>query len=1781
MRLSRLVLGLALALSASLHAGQPAGANLCPNGGFEVAIDARATDGKPVTWGTHIGKGKVDFAVVEQGARSGNRCAYIHAHKPDPSGYWCSPRIPVEGGQQYLFRCWFKSKDVEPSRRGIVFSLNFRTAEGKACGWPGDQAEPFTQPWTKLEFLAYASPRAAYVNLVIGLADSPGELWIDDIHFATTGKTFPLAPQTDAIQAQPFPQHWLPDKSIGLIQRETHPLLFLIQNAKLKAVGSPAIGLLLPDGIIPVGGDYRVAPPARGEPVEHDGKKLTRWVCPVADNRHLRKTYDYYRGSLVCLRAAAPVGEHQAFYFFTCDQESQPPQPVTIKVLPPLPKPPELKRYHIGFLLPDAYRAGGKALAGFADLYAHTGMNVCTFSVDRDPTTLSGYLKQRGVLRHFLLQGTGIVYDCAYGNRDPGIAAIGADGKPMLRGLCPTYAGARGTHFEQMPLEGIIARWVRADAMDGFTINWEPPGPFKLDVCCFCPRCLDAFAKQAGIPRAELDRLGAKGIVEKHKAQWARFRAETEGRIAKAYYDKAEELGREVGRKIMFIPWTAPTRFDPPRPTQGQIDEHILGGDVEHPFYYHQWVHAYGPFTYAYYDVLYERWRGHHASTVRHAQQAVAFAKAQDPDAPRPVWLGIEGVQKGSRNTLCWATSPAQMEVEIVCALAEGCRGIYVYTGRGMDGHFYTAAARAVRRAALLEGYPESPVADGVALEPRGFRCEPRYISHLAHAKLFDNGRTKILLLASLQFKRTFAFTVKLPAIADGQYRVADPIVSKPLGGKAAWTGNELRRGVAVTLRPGDVRTYVLDAARPIGNLLANPSFVTATPDGKLEAWAIPPKAASACSRTNEDGQDNNACLRFRLAAAAVVPPATQGFACQPHTDYVLAAWFKSDGRLRPAVWLAAEGDDPTRVVAVVADGAASWVRKTMRFNSGRLRRMRAEVYADAATAGKSPRPVGPGRALVDCVEVVKAAELADDAELKALALKPPGPNIARGKPYTWNRPPNYKHCKDDADTTQLTDGEYTVGYFWAQTPTVGWQNVRPLMITIDLGKAEPIAGVSYNLGAGTAGVAWPNAIAILVSDDGKTFYDAGELTELAAARGLPPYERYAIVRYFTDRLAARGRFVRFVVSAPGYCFCDEIEVYRGPDRLLTAAPRGEPVRDVRKLLAARTTRGGARLRVQADIRQVRERAQVAPLDAATRKRLLDKLQELSTRAATMDVRVDEDFKAVAPLNALHEAVIAQHAPVLRAHGLSGMVAWHRCRWDPLGIFDRPSQEDLEPFRLRARMMRGEYRAEVLNLTNATDTALEVRLTLEGMPDGARPDWIEPHEVLFVDTVYRRFIADPIVPLGTVGEACAVRVPAGMTKQVWLRFHPTDVPPGDYTGRVVLATPGLPAMRLPLTVHVSKLRFPKQPALSLCLCDYTDHPSYDLKLLGDMDKAVANLQAHFVDNTWAHASTAAIPTPGHFDAQGNLAKPLDFSRFDRWVKRWRGTPRVYTVFLNLGRHFAGVSLAHPQLEKRVSAWAAAWRKHVVELGLPPDRISVLIMDEFSTDEQARRITQWAKAIKAGYPDILILETICDQQPHKSKVQELYEITDILMPPLPHYYAGGEPVRKFYADLVAKGKRLWTYHNGTNTTSDPYQHQRVQEWECWVNGMTGSGYWAYCDAGGNGSWNPYAATSTNYSPAYISRDAIADGKHWEAIREGTQDYEYLRMLRDRIAQLRKRGVPAAVLREAETLLREAPRRVVRGTQGNSSAKVWTTPKDRTVADKECARLLDMLERLSAM
>jgi hypothetical protein len=257
--------------------------------------------------------------------------------------------------------------------------------------------------------------------------------------------------------------------------------------------------------------------------------------------------------------------------------------------------------------------------------------------------------------------------------------------------------------------------------------------------------------------------------------------------------------------------------------------------------------------------------------------------------------------------------------------------------------------------------------------------------------------------------------------------------------------------------------------------------------------------------------------------------------------------------------------------------------------------------------------------------------------------------------------------------------------------------------------------------------------------------------------------------------------------------------------------------------------------------------------------------------------------------------------------------------------------------------------------------------------------------------------------------------------------------------------------------------------------------------------------------------------------------------------------------------FAGHQQGTPSFERAVSLWAKDWARHNQELGLKSGQAMVLFLDEPGAAEHFLATYNFAKPFNAATDDILVY---CDPTgtstmdvEHAAKALEQ---CDVISPPQEHYARGGEPLAKFYDGLRERGKTLWFYNcSGPTRQMDP-AYYRLQPWQAIDAGATGAQYWAYADAGGASNWNEYTAVGrTSYAPAYIDRDSITTSKHWEAVREGLQDYQYVVMLRERATALRAAGKELDA-RKAEDLAARLPSEVVRNVNqrfGHEYAYTW--------------------------
>jgi len=780
--------------------------------------------------------------------------------------------------------------------------------------------------------------------------------------------------------------------------------------------------------------------------------------------------------------------------------------------------------------------------------------------------------------------------------------------------------------------------------------------------------------------------------------------------------------------------------------------------------------------------------------------------------------------------------------------------------------------------------------------------------------------------------------------------------------------------------------------------------------------------------------------------------------------------------------------------------------------------------------------------------------------------------NIALGAKVTLSPQPNYSYCTDPEDAVQLTDGKTTTAYFWTQKGTVGWSGAPYAVVTVDLGRIEPIGGVAMTTAAGVAGVLWPASVHILTSDDGKSYRDVADLVALDRREHGPWPQGYAIRRLATDELKTRGRYVRFLIfplSGCPFIFTDEVEVFRGPAALLAADPGGKPVGDVAEIFQQGRIQRALEHRFLTDGQALEQAIRLAqPLDQAAKTRLLERLAAVRGELKPEALPHDASFRAVLPIGDAHARLFGVQAELWRAAGAAKLAASVACAWDPVELFKPPASAQRG---LEIHTMRGEYRAAAVNLFNSTDRPLKIRVLCEGLPGSPTPGYVTVHEVTWTDSSQGTPVAAALPEARKADGAWTVTALPGLVRQVWLTFHVTDQATGEHAGKMVFRAEGMEPIAVPIRLRVWPMEFPRQTTLWLGGWDYSDGEGTYGVTPRNRDLFLRHLREHFVNAPWASGGVLL-----QFQSSGEPpVVRLDTRRFDQWVARWPNAKK-YMVFLAVGSTFAGTNAGTPEFDRRVGAWIKAWVRHLAEKGIAADRLGLLIQDEPGEGADVRPIVAWARAIRAAEPKVLIWEDPTYRDPRKAP-PEFFEACDILCPNRPMWLAGGKPFEQFYLEQQRRGRTLQFYScSGPARSLDPYSYYRLQAWHCWHVGGTGSFFWAFGDNSGTSSWNEYLAKAGPYTPLFLDDATVTAGKQMEAIRESVEDYETLVMLREAVKRAKTAGRADAVVTQAERLLSTGVAEVLAAPGADQIS--WQSPKDRSKADAVRVQVLEALAAL---
>ncbi|MBD3293537.1 MAG: hypothetical protein GF393_11475 [Armatimonadia bacterium] len=694
--------------------------------------------------------------------------------------------------------------------------------------------------------------------------------------------------------------------------------------------------------------------------------------------------------------------------------------------------------------------------------------------------------------------------------------------------------------------------------------------------------------------------------------------------------------------------------------------------------------------------------------------------------------------------------------------------------------------------------------------------------------------------------------------------------------------------------------------------------------------------------------------------------------------------------------------------------------------------------------------------------------------------------NLALNRPYTMVPAPSYVHCTDEADVTQLTDGEF-VGpeQFWIQEGCVGWKVPvdDPIDVVIDLGEVRAIDAIRFRSDSNPkADVYYPSAV-LAVSDDGADFRVVARIDTREGPQGTRRW-------FAADDLATRGRYVLVRLIAHGvFVFSDEIEVRAGDHDPAAVELPDETI----ALLEPEVMRTPLQQRLLRDLEMIRKHAARSGMaDMPTG------VDEIANDTAALEQTTGDAAEAV------EARVAAVHANLLQAtRGEATTLAWVADPYAPLS--PRELMPENPPASIELTLPRNAHTSAAVNVQNLTDHEVEVAVELAGLED-----LVTLREARFIPTRQGNLLADAL-PLLDDG---ALTIPGRETRQVWLSVASREAPPEVYEGALTL---GADLDETPIRITVAHHRLPDELPYATYSWQYPDTWPAIQEHLGE---AMADLRAHHTNVTILSANSA--PWPEEVDDEGNLTAPMDFTRHDEMVALCDGdSPHGIAWFVNLAhgrRGFDEFERFSEPWERLLGEWLRAWVAHLQEIGVGYDRFIFYPLDE-TIDEQFVEIARMVREID---PRIRIFADPLARDSDEV-LRRALPLADVWCPNLDAYQR--RPAQ--LAMIRDTGATIWSYTVGRRE-SDAYAKYRLHHWRAWRDGATGAGFWAYAQGGDwqdEDLWDDFSGRGSDYGVIYtltgapedVTRaETIIPGKRWEAWREGVEDWCWLHAF-DRAAQ----------------------------------------------------------------
>ncbi|MDD5596646.1 MAG: DUF6067 family protein, partial [Victivallaceae bacterium] len=389
---------------------------------------------------------------------------------------------------------------------------------------------------------------------------------------------------------------------------------------------------------------------------------------------------------------------------------------------------------------------------------------------------------------------------------------------------------------------------------------------------------------------------------------------------------------------------------------------------------------------------------------------------------------------------------------------------------------------------------------------------------------------------------------------------------------------------------------------------------------------------------------------------------------------------------------------------------------------------------------------------------------------------------------------------------------------------------------------------------------------------------------------------------------------------------------------------------------------------------------------------------------------------------------------------------------------------------------------------------------------------------------------------------------AGVVQPVWVEIYvPAGTMPGIYRGILTICPQSGLARRISLNLRVWNFTLPVRPFLKTSFGLRTDKYGL-LKYYSGSPVAFQKIMDAYKENMLRHRVSFRTNTNVRYVLGGEGTLNIDFSAFDQEAEKW--LPKGLTC-INYGLSFGDAARIGKAQYLRKNVYDENLRKNTVFSFGPPfsEKFQAVVKNIYR---------QWGTHIRDKGWSELAYNYLADEpqfpNPFLRKVTEfIHNISPdpAILVPMTKFPDDFEEIRnidiwtyhrgfhnRFRSELESKrqhGGRLWWYisYDYLLTTQDLLMH-RSYLWDVWKNDIEGLLYWTV------NSWtsDPWrnlhrypvgeAADFGNAFLIYPGKTGPVNTIRLKVLRDGLEDYDYFRILKNSVDAGRKQGLAKEIL-----------------------------------------------------